>query len=120
MILSKAKIYGAIGSVVVFGALVAALTIQQSRLSFAQLERDTATQMYERSTAQLQAANAHRERTEAALADRQRRLNEAQRQAQALRSEMQRLSSEVADEQWQACRSVRIPDALIERLRTEN
>ena len=120
MITAKAKLWAGIGGVVVVGALFAALTIQNARLSFAQLERDTAIEMHDRATAELQAAQAHRERTEKALAVRQAELARSQRVEQTLRAQLRGISAEVSDEKWKACRDARTPDALIDRLLAED
>ena len=118
--LSKGKIYSALAVLAVVAALLAALGIQDARLSFAQLERDTARELHDRAAAQLQAAGEHRRRTEAALTARQEALQASIRQSQTLRGQLQQLSQRIDDENWQACRNVRTPDALLYGVRTEH
>lgn len=111
--LGKGTLYAALGAAALIGVLVGVIAIQNARLSLAELERDTAQQMYERSTTQLQEARDQLSRTETALHQRHEKLQASMRQTQQLRNRLQQLSREIDNEKWQACRTVRTPDALL-------
>lgn len=108
------KILGGAGALVlVLSGLVWA---QQQRLSLAKLERDAAVSMYERTSEQYQQQREAAKRLEVSLNLRTIELERAARERRKLQSDLAQLSQEAQDENWQACRNVRTPDTLVERL----
>ncbi|WP_305046342.1 hypothetical protein [Geoalkalibacter sp.] len=116
MIPGQLRTWLAVAGVASVLAVAVAFKVQASRLELTRSERNVAVQMYEHTADQLAAAHEHRRQRERAEAQRQRELLAAKQRETGLRNELQRISKEHADEEWQACRTVATPDALIARL----
>lgn len=118
MIFAKAKLITAGAALLTVFALLAVVGVQAARIDTVRAERNVAVQMYEDTTAQLQAAMAYRQRLAEAVTQRERELKTARAQLARVQGELRTLSAGVDDEKWQECRTVVVPDALIDKLRT--